>query len=242
MARFVLVHGGLHGSWSWERITPLLEAAGHVVSTVDLPGSRREIAGADVTLESYRDAVVQALEQGDEPTILVGHSIGGKSISVAAEARPELVRTLVYVAAMLPHPNPSPEPVPRERVMAFGFTPTPDGSSVVLSAPAARTSFFSDCSDEDAAAAFAQLVPQPLAPMMAAVKVTEEKWGRIPRHYVMTESDRTITIEMQEAMLAAAPGTMTHRLASGHAPFYTHSRELAAILKGIASARTASVA
>ena len=31
MAVFVLVHGAYHGAWCWERLTPLLEAAGHRV-------------------------------------------------------------------------------------------------------------------------------------------------------------------------------------------------------------------
>ena len=42
MASFVLVHGAWGGSWAWERVTPLLEAAGHRVDAVDLPGPRLE--------------------------------------------------------------------------------------------------------------------------------------------------------------------------------------------------------
>jgi len=29
MATFVLVHGGWHGGWCWQKVIPFLEAAGH---------------------------------------------------------------------------------------------------------------------------------------------------------------------------------------------------------------------
>lgn len=38
MARFVLVHGAFGGAWCWEPVVPLLEAAGHTVQTLELPG------------------------------------------------------------------------------------------------------------------------------------------------------------------------------------------------------------
>ena len=44
MSRFVLVHGAMGGAWVRERLTPALQAAGHTVQAIDLPG-----AGADST-------------------------------------------------------------------------------------------------------------------------------------------------------------------------------------------------
>src|SRR5688572_8963678 len=38
MADFVLVHGAWHGAWCWQRIMPLLTAAGHRVHAVTLTG------------------------------------------------------------------------------------------------------------------------------------------------------------------------------------------------------------
>ena len=37
-APFVLVHGAWHGGWCWERVAPLLEAAGHKVYAPTLAG------------------------------------------------------------------------------------------------------------------------------------------------------------------------------------------------------------
>jgi alpha-beta hydrolase superfamily lysophospholipase len=38
-AAFVLVHGGWHNQSSWDKVTPILEAQGYAVLTLDLPGA-----------------------------------------------------------------------------------------------------------------------------------------------------------------------------------------------------------
>jgi pimeloyl-ACP methyl ester carboxylesterase len=38
MATFVLVHGGWHGGWCWQKVIPLLEEAGHEVYAPTLTG------------------------------------------------------------------------------------------------------------------------------------------------------------------------------------------------------------
>jgi pimeloyl-ACP methyl ester carboxylesterase len=57
----VLVHGALHGAWCWECVVPPLEAAGHAVIAVDMPGSDPGSDPAQVTLATYTDAVLGAL-------------------------------------------------------------------------------------------------------------------------------------------------------------------------------------
>jgi pimeloyl-ACP methyl ester carboxylesterase len=86
MARFVLVHGAWHGGWCWERIVPLLGAAGHEVLAPDLPGlgADRTPFAADV-LAQWADFVAGLVRGAAEPAVLVGHSRGGLVISEAAE-------------------------------------------------------------------------------------------------------------------------------------------------------------
>ena len=38
-AVFVLIHGGWHNHSAWDRVTPILEAAGFAALTLDLPGA-----------------------------------------------------------------------------------------------------------------------------------------------------------------------------------------------------------
>ena len=89
MARFVLVHGAFSGAWAWERMIAPLEAAGHVVDTLDLPGSGDDQTPVEeVTLARYAAAVVEVLERRPEPAVLVGCSMGGVVITQAASDAP----------------------------------------------------------------------------------------------------------------------------------------------------------
>ncbi|MFC6344180.1 esterase/lipase family protein, partial [Nocardioides hankookensis] len=48
MTTFVLVHGAFRGGWSWDRVAPLLRAAGHQVHTPTLSGTA---SGLDVWVD-----------------------------------------------------------------------------------------------------------------------------------------------------------------------------------------------
>jgi hypothetical protein len=71
--RFVLVHGGFHGSWCWEKLAPYLEAVGHEVVAIDLPGAAKRM-DEKASHASWRAAFREVVNDGD---VLVGHSQGG---------------------------------------------------------------------------------------------------------------------------------------------------------------------
>jgi pimeloyl-ACP methyl ester carboxylesterase len=125
-AIFVLIHGGWHNHSAWDRVTPILKAAGIPALTLDLPGAgvntiapisiglrpfdpaafaaeRSPIAG--ITQEQRTQAVVAMVKQAasisDGKVILVGHSAGGMTISAVAEQIPQLLLAVVYLAAFL---------------------------------------------------------------------------------------------------------------------------------------------
>lgn len=95
MTTFALVHGGWHGAWCWERLTPLLQEAGHDVVTMDLPSE-----DGTATFDTYADVVCAALEGRGDDIVLVGHSFGGNAVPLVAARRP--IRHLVYLCAMVP--------------------------------------------------------------------------------------------------------------------------------------------
>ena len=100
---FVLVHGAWHGAWCWEKVLPLINAAGHAVDTIDLPGlGEDKTAIADVTLDSYVSAVTDLIETIGKPVVLVGHSMGGMVITQVAEKIADKVDTLIYLTAFSP--------------------------------------------------------------------------------------------------------------------------------------------
>ena len=99
----VLVHGAWEEANIWQAVTPLLKKDGYHVVTVTLPGRPSSPLSPDkVSLDLYRDTILNAIGNPAQPVVLVGHSFGGITISVAAEAAPQKIKTLVYVAAYLP--------------------------------------------------------------------------------------------------------------------------------------------
>jgi pimeloyl-ACP methyl ester carboxylesterase len=125
-AAFVLVHGGWHGQWVWNKLTPILETNGFAVLTLDLPGAGAEtipplslgqepfdpdafaaeaspIAG--ITQEERTEAVItlvrHAAALGDGKVILVGHSAGGMTVSAVAEQAPHLLLAAVYLSGFM---------------------------------------------------------------------------------------------------------------------------------------------
>jgi pimeloyl-ACP methyl ester carboxylesterase len=94
------VHGAFSNGQVWGYVAAKLQAAGHPVVTVNLPGRLGAPMSPDkVSLDLYRDTVVQALNEVSHPAILVGHSFAGIVIAAAAQAAPEKIKTQVFVAA-----------------------------------------------------------------------------------------------------------------------------------------------
>ena len=74
----VLVHGAFHGAWCWDKVVPLLDAAGMPSVAVELPFTS---FAADV------DAVRAALDAASGSVVLCGHSYGGAVITEAGFIR-----------------------------------------------------------------------------------------------------------------------------------------------------------
>ncbi|RJL35854.1 alpha/beta fold hydrolase [Bailinhaonella thermotolerans] len=105
MSTYLLVHGAWHGGRCWDRVVPLLTAAGHRVAAPSLTGlgDRAHLLGPEVGLDTHTDDVVRLItEEGLTDVILVGHSYAGLVISAAANRIPERIAHLVYLDAMVP--------------------------------------------------------------------------------------------------------------------------------------------
>jgi pimeloyl-ACP methyl ester carboxylesterase len=157
--RFVLTHGGMHGGWCWKYVLEELAALGVSAIAPDLPG-HGERANEPATLDGYRDALLDVHEPDD---VLVGHSLGGSFICLAADAAPEKVRRLIYIAALLPEEDRSLAEVMPFVGDAKEFELTPD-SYRLADADAARAVFYNDCTPEQVIWAYGQVRPQSLQP------------------------------------------------------------------------------
>ncbi len=92
MTTFVLVHGAWHGPWAWERVVPLLHAAGARTLVPDLSTI------GDYGLHDHAAIVAATLDTApDDELVLVGHSYSGLVVREAADMRPDAVDHLVLV-------------------------------------------------------------------------------------------------------------------------------------------------
>ncbi|XP_015067107.1 salicylic acid-binding protein 2-like [Solanum pennellii] len=100
---FVLVHGACHGAWCWYKLKPLLEAAGHKVTALDLAASGIDLRKIEQlhTFHDYTLPLMESLPQ-EEKVILVGHSLGGMNLGIVMEKYPQKIYVVVFLAAFMP--------------------------------------------------------------------------------------------------------------------------------------------
>jgi pimeloyl-ACP methyl ester carboxylesterase len=231
MARFVLIHGAWHGGWCWERVVPLLRAAGHQVLAPDLPGmgADRTPFAADV-LGQWADFVADLVRGAPEPAVLVGHSRGGMVISEAAERAPDHVRVLVYVAAFLLPPGVT----IRQKLNADGqsvlfksLRMNQESASTTIEPDAASNLFYNLTSSEDSAAAVARLTPEPLASSARSLILTSTNFDRVRRVYIEAERDHALPLAIQRDMHGHLPCERVISISSDHSPFFSAPDQLA---------------
>jgi len=105
MATYVLVHGGGHGGWCFQRLARILRSAGHEVYTPTMTGlgERAHLLSPSVDLDLHIRDIVAVLRFEDlHDVVLVGHSYGGMVITGVADRVPDRVGRLVYLDAATP--------------------------------------------------------------------------------------------------------------------------------------------
>jgi pimeloyl-ACP methyl ester carboxylesterase len=237
LSQIVLVHGGWHGAWCWDKVTPLLQGSGHEVVAVDLPGHGEDrTPSSEVTLESYADRIIEALDALSGPIVLVGHSLGGVAISTAAERRPEKIEKLIYVCALLLPSGKSAIEASQEdtgSMILESVEMEEEQGRVNVTQEGLREALYHDCPEEDLERARTLVGPQPLAPFGTPLQLTGA-FGDVRRTYVHTTRDRAVSPPFQESMYTELPCEKVVSIDTGHLPFFAAPEELAGHLDYLA--------
>lgn len=235
MSIYVLVHGASHGAWCWNKVVPILQRSGHTVVTPDLPGhGSDETPIRDITLKAYTDRICEVIDAQDDSVILVGHSMAGIVITQVAEYRPDKIRMLVYLTALIPTNGNSmletTEEIrnPSTRIMAD------DQLSYVYREELLKELFYGDCSEEDISFARSMLVPQATRPTQEAVHISEARYGRVRRVYIECLQDGIIPPTFQKKMYTAVPCEEVISMNTSHSPFFSAPLDLASHLLSLA--------
>ncbi|GIG68950.1 alpha/beta hydrolase [Phytomonospora endophytica] len=256
---FVLVHGANGNGYSFAPLAAELALAGFGAVPVDLPGhgpaanypasyqSPQDLAAfadapsptlAGTALADNADHVAGIVRRAAAhgPVILLGQSMGGATVTLAADRVPGLITRLVYLSAFCCTAF-------RSVADAFG-SPEAAGSLLGDIPPVgdpARTGVLRTnwraaevvapakaalAADYDEAAFGAVL--NGFEPDEAAAVATDDargdrrRWGRVPRTYVRFTADRAIPLALQDRMIAdadaATPGNRftVHSLRAPH--------------------------
>lgn len=228
----VLVHGAFETAAVWDHVIAKLEKDGFKVKNVDLPGrSGNERAMSDVSLDLYRQTIATAIADEKSPVVLVGHSFGGFSISAEAEAEPEKIKTLVYVAAYIPKDGDS--------LLSMATADTGSKLGPVLDInkeqgfaavrPGAGGGVFAnDGPAQLQDVVSAALVNEPLAPLATKVTLTPSRFGKVDKVAIQTLRDQAVSSGFQTSMIKATPVRLVLTIDTGHAPFLTQPDALTA--------------
>jgi len=234
MARFLMIHGAGHGAWCWRDVLPLLADAGHDAAAIDLPGRAGDPRPkGEITLADYADAILAAL---DGPTILVGHSLAGMSITAAAEKDPGNIARLVFLCAWMPLSGHSARDMRdwAPRNLLAGLTRmTDDGTASYFDPASAAGALYQDCPADAVAYAMDRLFPEPIEPQRTKVH-HGKTFENLPKSYLICRDDRVIDPDAQRLMAARLPEADRYELPCGHSPFFAAPGRLAAILNQIA--------
>jgi len=231
--RIVLVHGAGHGGWCWEQVVPLLEARRYQVNTLDLPGAGDDpTPQEEVTFAGYVRRVIEVVRSGPAPVLLLGHSMGGAPISQAAEEIPELIGKLVYLAAILLKDGESMNSVPlggensaRRAIIPGGTDAAHDFDRVI-----AAEVFYNTCHPALAASASRRLGLQAVAPLGQRLALSVDKWGKIPKTYIVCTHDQALPTPQQHWLCARMPEVKKLTMETDHSPFFSDPAGLAEII------------
>jgi pimeloyl-ACP methyl ester carboxylesterase len=238
MSTYLLIHGSWHAAWCWYKITARLQAAGHTVIVPDLPGHGRDWrAPGQVTMQDFVDTITRILDAAPEPVVLVVHSRNGIVATQAAEARPEKIRTLVYLAAYLPPVGDA----PALSASKDGWARNSESLSLpvtevdreagwdMLKRDAFREVLYADCPNEDVELAYALLTPEPRgpdSPTNSPIRTTPEKFGRLPKVYIELTEDKAISWPAQKRMYTATPCERVLTIHSSHSAYFSQPDQL----------------
>ena len=239
-ATFVLVHGGSHGGWCWQRVTKRLRAAGHEVYTPTLTGlgERSHLLSPAVDLDMHITDVVNVLKYEDlHHVILAGHSYGGSVITGVADRALDRIGHLVFVDAA--HPK-NGESLGTGEVMqrAHREGRTVNGVELVVFPDTPVTKLFGVTKPEDLAWMKGKITPHPWKAFAQPIRLTNEAAVmKLPRTDINRPPnplpDRPFDDRPQHVAVRRGPGKW--EINTGHDMMITAPQALTDILLDVAA-------
>jgi pimeloyl-ACP methyl ester carboxylesterase len=232
----VLLHGGGHGGWCWQRVARCLRASRHEVYTPTLTGfgDREHLGSPDLPFQTFLTDLTNVLEFEDlRDVTLVGHSMGGVIIPRLAELAADRIRQVVWLAAvvcndgetLLEAVTPTPE-------IAAAVTVHEDGS-IDQDDEKLIAAILNDGTPEDRAWVLARHRPYPNAALIEPGRLSAFLQLGIPTAYIAATRDVTIIPERAKVFADRLPATQRGKVDASHDCMISQPEETAAALLSV---------
>jgi len=233
---YVLVHGAWQAPYVWASVKSGLESQGNKVTVVALPGHGNDQTPPDkITLDTYKEKVIASLAAIDGKVILVGHSLGGMIISSVAEAVPEKIEKLVYIAAYLPASGQTLDELAHtDADSQLGIT-----GNLIFDYARGKLDvkqdqivnlFIQDGTPDIQNLVLKNYRTEPLIPFINPVTLTDKNFGSVQKVFIKTLQDHVVSPSLQARMITAGGVKTVYEINTGHSPFLSKPDSLTALL------------
>lgn len=234
MVTFVLVHGSMHGGWCWQRVLPLLRAAGHDVYAPTLTGlgERAHLAHPGIDLATHIQDVLGVFDYEDlRDVVLVGHSYGAFVITGVADRLPGRIAHLVYMDGVMAGDGQAVlDFFPAEGRAARQALVDAEGDGWLLPPPADLTGL-GLTGEEDVVWVRAKLVPQPFKTLTQPLRLANAAGFGGPKTFIAcVEAPAAGWRDAMIERVRTERGWHYRELATGHDAMITAPRQLADLL------------
>ncbi|CAN0920291.1 Methyl jasmonate esterase 1 [Linum grandiflorum] len=211
---FVLLHGACNGAWIWYKVSALLKEAGHKVTAIDLASSgihpkKWEEVNSFLEYSEPLLTFMESLPSDGEKVVIVAHSLGGYSASIAMERFPEKVSLCVFVTASMLGPDFTYELVAEkfkelsapmmDTVFTYGNGRDKTPTVAMVGPKYMEFINYRKCPREDLELGLLLVRPTPVFDQEQAAidtRVTKEKYGSIPRVFVVCDGEQKGAFQM----------------------------------------------
>ncbi len=238
MATFVLVHGGGHGGWCYQKVAQRLRAEGHEVHAPTLTGlaERARSLSPAIDLDFHIDDVTSMLFYEDlRDVILVGHSYGGMVITGVADRAADRIAKLVYLDAANPTDGQSLVDVAGPIIeMTRPAGQVIDGVELVLLPGSGAAAFYGVTDPDDQVWADDRLTGHPWSCFEQKLVLTHpDALAAIPQYHIVCSS--TVATRHPQLMATARAAGRLWEIDTGHDLMITEPEAVTRALDEVAA-------
>ncbi|NML47398.1 alpha/beta hydrolase [Ramlibacter sp. G-1-2-2] len=231
--QYVLVHGAWHGGWAWDRVVPLLQAAGagaHAPTLAGLAERAGEMSTA-INLDTHIADILTLVRTRDlRDVVLVAHSYGGFPATGAIEALAGegRLRCAVYLDAFVPTPG--------DRLFNYVDAAGQAQMQADFAAgnprwPKIPAMYFGLESQADIDWVDARLTDHPSGTYLQALRMGQPAAAAAPRRaFISCTSPALDVLAPTKERVKADPGWSFSEIAAGHDVMVSRPRQLADLL------------